>query len=112
MTEKLGVIPVKDRVKEIGKFYKNAERIIKQELFQINIGNYSEVKAHAMRNQFDKFIHDMNVWTYKWAKKSVSEAYLLAHDKTEKAVLSFGKKKLGVVFLKLKYGVKFHRNVD
>ena len=79
MAETLGLIPVKDKVNELARFYSNAGIVIERDLFLINMGNYSTFKAMQVRDKIEKFIQDVNIWIYKWASRSFKNSYILAN---------------------------------
>jgi hypothetical protein len=102
MAEKFGLIPVKDEVEQIAGYYHNFAIKIRQALFRLNPANYSEMNAMALRDDIDKLIYRANLFTYAWAKKSVSKGYDLAEKKTAGILNRMGKEKSQ--FIKVMYG--------
>ena len=93
MAETLGLIPVKDKVNELARFYSNAGIVIERDLFLINMGNYSTFKSMQVRDKIEKFIRGVNIWIYKWASRSVKNSYTLANKKTVSQLGKIGKEK-------------------
>lgn len=72
---KLGLIPTRDRVNEIARYYDGMGTMIKNELTGIDAGDYRELKSVSVREKVDKLVKRMNRFAIKWSKKSAIEAY-------------------------------------
>lgn len=75
-----GLIPLRDRVRDINRIYRIAEREIARELAMMDIGNYKELKAIETRENIDELIQMLNRAAIKWTKKAVPEAYEKAYS--------------------------------
>lgn len=80
MPERQGLIPLKERVRQLDRIYGAAERKIKNELLLMDIGNYKELKAVKMQENIDRLIKILNRMAIKWAKTAVPEAYRKGYD--------------------------------
>lgn len=80
MPKQQGLIPLRERVKEIEKTYYAAEKEIAERLFSFDIENYREIKAIEIQQRINKLIENLNRKAVRWAKNSVPEAYKKSHD--------------------------------
>lgn len=80
MPERQGLIPLRERVRQLDRIYKVAEREIKEELLMVDAGNYQEVKAVKTQERIEKIIKMLNKVAIKWTKEAVPEAYEKGYD--------------------------------
>ncbi len=75
MPERQGLIPLRDRVRELERIYGIIEREITKELLLTNVGNYQELKAVKTQEKINRLIKMLNKASIKWSKQAVPEAY-------------------------------------
>lgn len=75
MANKLGRIPLRDRVRELERIYGMVEREIAKELALMDVGNYQELRAVKTQERIDRLIRMLNRAAIKWSKKSIPMAY-------------------------------------
>lgn len=75
MAQRIGRIPLRDRVLELDRIYGIVEREIVKELLLIDVGNYQEVRAVKVQEKIGELIKMLNRSATKWAKVAVPEAY-------------------------------------
>ena len=79
MPERQGLVPLRDRVRELNRIYRIMEREIAREMSMLNIGNYQELKAIETKENIDRLIKMLNRAAIKWSKQAVPEAYEKAY---------------------------------
>ncbi len=79
MPERQGLIPLRDRVREIDRIYRIVGKEIAKELLLIDIGNYQELKAIKTQEEIDGLIKMLNRATVKWSESAIPEAYRKAY---------------------------------
>ena len=75
MANKLGRIPLGNKVNELERIYGIIEREIAKEMASVDIGNYRELKAFSVQEKINKLIKMLNRSAIRWATKAVPEAY-------------------------------------
>jgi len=75
MAQRIGRIPLKDRIFELDRIYKIVEREIAKELLMIDVGNYQEVKAVKVQEKIEGLIKMLNKSAIEWAETAIPEAY-------------------------------------
>lgn len=80
MANKLGRIPLRDRVRELERIYGIVEREIAKEMLLMDIGNYQETKAVKVQEKIEGLIKMLNRAAIKWSKEAVPEAYEKGYD--------------------------------
>ena len=80
MPERQGLIPLRDRVKELEKIYRIAGKDISKALSLFDIGNYGELKAMKTEQEIDRLIKKLNRSVIKWAESAIPEAYKKGYD--------------------------------
>ena len=75
MANRIGRIPLRDRVRELERIYGVVEREIARTLALMDIGNYKELKAIEIQEKIDGLIKMLNRAAIKWTEKAVPEAY-------------------------------------
>jgi hypothetical protein len=75
MANKLGRIPLGNRVRELERIYGTVEREIAKEMALMDIGNYKELRAVSIQEKIDGLIKMLNTAAIKWSKSAVPEAY-------------------------------------
>ena len=75
MVERIGRIPLRDRVRELERIYGVAEREIAREMALMDIGNYRELKAVRTQEKIYRLVKMLNTAAIKWSKGAVREAY-------------------------------------
>lgn len=75
MANKLGRIPLRERVRELDRIYGTMEREIARELALLDIGDYKELKAIKIEKRINVLINMLNSAAINWSKKAVPEAY-------------------------------------
>lgn len=75
MANKLGRIPLGNKVNELERIYGIIAREIAKEMASVDIGNYRELKAFSVQERIDKLIKMLNRSAVSWATKAVPEAY-------------------------------------
>ena len=75
MPERLGRIPLRDRIRELDRIYRIIEREIAREMALMDIGNYKELRAIETKEKIDSLIQMLNRAAMKWSKEAVPEAY-------------------------------------
>jgi len=88
---RLGLIPTRDRVNEIARYYDGMGTMIKNELTGIDAGDYRELKSVSVREKIDGLVRRMNRFAIKWSRKSVIKAYeeSMIKDKVSLDVLGY-----------------------
>ena len=80
MPERQGLIPLRDRVKELEKIYGMAGKDIANELSLFDIGDYRELKAMKTEQEIDRILKKLNRSVIKWAESAIPEAYKKGYD--------------------------------
>ena len=80
MAERIGRIPLGDRVRELDRMYGAVEKEITKELLSTDVGNYQEVKVVRAQEKIDKLIKMLNREAIRWSKAAVPEAYEEGYD--------------------------------
>jgi len=75
MANKLGRIPLGDRVRELERIYGIIGREIAKEMAAMDIGNYQELRAMKTQERIDMLVKMLNTAAIKWSKEAVPEAY-------------------------------------
>jgi len=75
MAQKIGRIPLRDRVRELDRVYRIIEREIAKELLMVDMGNYQEIKAVKTQEKIEGLIKMLNKSAADWAKVAIPEAY-------------------------------------
>lgn len=75
MPERQGLIPLRDRVRELERIYGVAEREIAKDLALMDIGDYQELRAIETQEKIDRLVKMLNRAAVKWSKNAVPEAY-------------------------------------
>ena len=75
MANKLGRIPLGNKVNELERIYGIIEREITREMALVDVGNYRELGAIATQEKIDKLIKMLNRSVVRWSTKAVAEAY-------------------------------------
>ena len=75
MANKLGRIPLGNKVNELRRIYGIVEREIAKEMASVDIGNYQELKTFSVQERIEKLIKMLNRSAIKWSTKAVPEAY-------------------------------------
>jgi len=75
MANKLGRIPLGDKVRELARIYGIIEREIAKEMASVDIGNYRELGAFSVQEKIDGLIKMLNRSAVRWSTKAVPEAY-------------------------------------
>lgn len=79
MPERQGLVPLRDRVREIDRIYGIVEREIARTLALMDIGNYKELKAIEIKDEIDRLVNMLNHAAVKWTENAVPEAYEKAY---------------------------------
>jgi len=95
MANKLGRIPLGDKVRELARIYGTIEREIAREMASVDIGNYRELKAFSTQRKIDKLIKMLNRSAMRWSMKAVPEAYEKGHTVAETRLEILGIEKDG-----------------
>lgn len=93
MAEVLGLIPEKERVMQIRRYYRAMEKLIKTELSGLTVDNFTEKKAADLSKKIEKIIRTMNLYVKRWAKISVKDAYKEGEMKTKISLNVLGAEK-------------------
>ena len=80
MPERQGLIPLRDRVKELEKIYRIAGKDIAKALSLFDIGNYQELKVMKTEQEVDRIVKKLNRSVIKWADNAIPEAYRKGYD--------------------------------
>ncbi len=75
-----GLIPLRDRVTELGRIYAIAGKAITDELLRFDIGDFQELKAMKTEDRIDDTIKKLNRAVIKWSRTATPEAYRKAAD--------------------------------
>ena len=75
MAQRIGRIPLGDKVRELVRIYGIIEREIARMLALVDIGNYKELKAIETQEKIDRLIKMLNRAAIKWTESAVPEAY-------------------------------------
>lgn len=75
MAERIGRIPLRDRVRELERIYGVIEREIAKEMARMDIGNYRELKAIETQERIGELVGMLNRAAIKWSKEATYEAY-------------------------------------
>ena len=75
-----GLIPLRDRVTELGRIYAIAGKAITDELLRFDIGDFQELKAMKTEVRIDDTIKKLNRDVIKWSRTATPEAYRKAAD--------------------------------
>lgn len=75
MPKGLGLIPEREEIKEIQRYYGVMGKMIKEELMKLTAGDYQELKAIAVQKKIDIIINNMNRFVFKWSKRAIPKAY-------------------------------------
>ena len=75
MAKRPTLIPLRQRVDEISRYYKSMEQAIMKELMKVNVGSYAELKAMSVQAETNRIIERLNKFAVRWAKRSIKEAY-------------------------------------
>ncbi len=75
-----GLIPLRDRVTELGRIYAIAGKAITDELLRFDIGDFQELKAMKTEGRIDDTIKKLNRAVIKWSRTATPEAYRKAAD--------------------------------
>lgn len=79
MANKLGRIPLGNRVNELGRIYGVIEREIAKEMALMDIGNYQELRAIDTQEKINGLVSMLNRAAIKWSKEAVPDAYERGH---------------------------------
>lgn len=93
MAEVLGLIPEKERVMQIRRYYRAKEKQIKIVLSGLTVDNFTEQKAKETRDKIELIIREMNIYVMRWAKISVEDAYKEGVVKTKISLNVLGAEK-------------------
>lgn len=80
MANRLGRIPLRDRIRELDKIYGTIEREIAKEMALMDIGNYRELKAVKTQERIYRLVKMLNIAAIKWSKGAVPEAYKKGYE--------------------------------
>ncbi len=75
MAERIGRIPLRDRVEELERIYGIVEKEIMKEMLSVDVGNYQEVKAVKAQEKINRLIKMLNKSATEWSKSAIPEAY-------------------------------------
>ncbi len=75
-----GLIPLRDRVTELGRIYAIAGKAITDELLRFDIGDFKELKAMKTEDRIDSIIKKLNRAVIRWSQTATPEAYRKAAD--------------------------------
>ena len=75
MVNKLGRIPLGNKVNELRRIYGVIEREIAKKMASVDIGNYRELGAFSVQEEINGLIKMLNRSAVKWSTKAVPEAY-------------------------------------
>lgn len=75
MANKLGRIPLGDKVRELARIYGVVEREIAKEMASVDIGDYRELKAIKTQGRIEGLVKMLNRAAIKWSNEAVPEAY-------------------------------------
>lgn len=78
MPKTQGLIPLRERVRELDRIYGTAEKAIARELALMDIGNYQELRTVKTQEKTSGTIKMLNRAAIKWTRKAVPEAYVKA----------------------------------
>lgn len=75
MAEKTGLIPLREKIRELERVYGRVQKEIALELFSVEIMNYREIKSMKVQERIDMLIKKLNRMSIKWVKETVPLAY-------------------------------------
>lgn len=80
MPERQGLIPLRDRVKQLGRIYGKASDDIARALLRFDIGDYQELKVMKTEEEIDRILRKLNRSVIKWSNGAIPDAYKKGHD--------------------------------
>lgn len=75
MAKNLGLIPLRQKVRELETVYGKVQEEIASQLFSVKIVDYSEIKAMKVQERIDDLIKKLNKMSIRWVKETVPMAY-------------------------------------
>jgi len=88
LAKNLGLIPLREKVKELERVYGRVQKEIASELFSVEIMDYRETKAIKVQERIDALIRKLNRIAIRWVRESVpmayKESYIITKTKLEK----------------------------
>lgn len=72
---RLGLIPDPKRVNQLRILYGKSEDYIKQQIFSIDVMNYTDVLANKIKRNIDLEVQRLNLESMKWSKVALPESY-------------------------------------
>ena len=96
MAKKLGLIPLRQKIRELERVYGRVQEEISSQLFSVKIEGYSEIKAMKIQERIDGLIKKLNRLSIRWVKETVPMAYKESYvvAKTSLEILGARKDKL------------------
>lgn len=75
MAKRVGLIPLREKIKELERVYGRVQKEIASELFSVEIMDYRETKSMKVQERIDMLIKKLNRIAIRWVKESVPMAY-------------------------------------
>ncbi len=80
MPKRQGLIPLRDRVTQLGRIYGKAADDIARALLRFDIGDYQELKVMKTEEEIDRILKKLNRSVIKWSNGAIPDAYKKGHD--------------------------------
>ena len=93
MAKKTGLIPLREKVKELERVYGRVQKEIASELFSVGIMDYREMKSMKVQERIDMLIKKLNRMSIRWVKESVPAAYKKSYVVAKTSLEILGAKK-------------------
>lgn len=93
MAERTGLIPLREKIKELERVYSRVQKEIASELFSVDIVNYREIKSMKVQERINVLIKKLNRMAIKWVKESVPMAYKKSYVVSKTRLEILGAKK-------------------
>jgi len=88
LAKNLGLIPLREKIRELESVYGRVQKEIASELFSVEIMDYRETKAIKVQERIDALIRKLNRMAIRWIRESVpiayKESYIITKTKLEK----------------------------
>lgn len=75
MAERIGLIPLREKIGELERVYGRVQKEIASELFSVEITDYREMKSMKVQERIDALIKKLNRMAIRWVNESVPMAY-------------------------------------
>lgn len=87
----VGLIPEPKDVRDLERIYAGFARRIRDEVFKINVADYSEIKAMRIRKNIDWIVHQLNRAIMVWSRIAVKKSYTDSKRITQTQLAILGK---------------------